>query len=140
MTRKVAGDQHPDVVSPLYDLSWVLKQKGDFATGKTLHAEAASLSRNGGSYGARAFTDCDYDLADILQAQRRFAEAEPLFNEAWEYLQNNPGAHRVLKRDALERLVRFYEAWDLAAPNTGKASGAAAWRKELEKARGLDYL
>jgi hypothetical protein len=36
------------------------------------------------------------------------------------------------KRDALQRLVRLYEAWDALAPNTGKAAQATEWRRKLE--------
>ena len=35
----------------------------------------------------------------------------------------------------LERLVRLYEAWEVAAPNTGKSVQAEEWKKRLEAFR-----
>ncbi len=35
-------------------------------------------------------------------------------------------------RDTLEQLVRLYQAWDAAAPGSGKAEPAEAWKKRLE--------
>jgi len=131
IAKQAAGNEHPDIISSLYDLAWILKQKGDPTTAESLRSGANKISIKSGNYGVRALTDSAYDLADILQAQGKFLEAEPLFTEAWEYLQSHASADPVFKRDASKRLVRFYEAWDRAAPNTGKASKADEWRKRL---------
>ena len=133
MVKDLVGDNHPELIPSLLCLSRVFRQKGDLPGAEALRREATRLSQKGGNYGATALTGITYDLADILQAQGKFAEAELLFMEAWEYLQSQPGAHPDFKRNSLERLVRFYEAWDRAAPNTGKADQAAAWRKKLEE-------
>jgi serine/threonine protein kinase/tetratricopeptide (TPR) repeat protein len=132
MTRKLSGNDHPDVIPSLYHLAWVLKQKGDSASAESLRIEATKLSLKGGNYGVRALTDSSHDLADVLQVQGKFSEAESLFVGTWEYLQGQATANRSFKRAALDRLVRFYEAWDRSAPNTGKASQAVHWRKQLD--------
>ena len=135
IAKALVGDDHPDLIPSLSHLSRVLKQKGDLPAAEALRREATRLSQKGGNYGVRALTDSTYDLADILQAQGKFTEAELLFTEAWEYLQGQPGAYPDFKRNSLEHLVRFYEAWDRAVPNTGKADQAAEWRKKLEDVR-----
>lgn len=132
ITKKLVGDDHPDLIQSLSHLSRVLKQKGDLPAAEALRREATRLSQKGGNYGVRALTDSTYDLADTLQAQGKFTEAEPLLTEAWEYLQGQPGAYPDFKRNSLERLARFYEAWDRAAPKTGKADLAAIWREKLK--------
>ncbi len=131
--RKVSGNDHPDVIPSLYHLAWILKQEGHLTTATSLLNEATAISLKGESYGARAMADSAYDLAGVLQPRGKYAEAEPLFREAWERLQDHPSAHRILKRTALEHLVRFYEAWDRAVPGVGKRAQAAEWRKKLDE-------
>ena len=40
------------------------------------------------------------------------------------------------KREALERIIEYYESWNTVVPDTGKAEQAAEWRTELEKLGG----
>jgi serine/threonine protein kinase/tetratricopeptide (TPR) repeat protein len=79
--------------------------------------------------------------SDAPAAIARFSEAEALLVESGTWLiqnQNriNPEFRRVRSREALERIVTLYEAWDTAAPESGKAEQAALWRAELEKLDG----
>ena len=60
-----------------------------------------------------------------------FAKVEPLLLESEEQLQDDPAVHPNFKRDAINRLVRLYEVWNGAAPNTGKAEKATQWRISL---------
>ncbi len=74
-------------------------------------------------------------LGESLIGQKRFAEAEPLLLSGHEGLRQRAASiaplFQVVEREAVERLVRLYAAWDSAAPNTGKAAEAAAWRTAL---------
>jgi eukaryotic-like serine/threonine-protein kinase len=69
-------------------------------------------------------------LGGVLLGQQKYADAEPLLRNGYEGLRRpHPGIVRQVKdvvlRDALERLVQLYDAWD-------KPDEAAKWRKELE--------
>jgi serine/threonine-protein kinase len=73
--------------------------------------------------------------ADLL-GQRKFEAAEPLLSSAYEGLRLRedkiPRDSKRCLKEAIERLVQLYEAWDKDAPNTGKAASAAKWRKEQD--------
>jgi len=43
----------------------------------------------------------------------------------------NPQAAVEEKREAIERIWRFYVDWAAEAPGTGKLEQASAWRKKL---------
>jgi eukaryotic-like serine/threonine-protein kinase len=64
-----------------------------------------------------------------LLGQKKYADAEPLLLTGYQGLKDraatiSPNRHGTLT-DALQRLVRLYDAW-------GKPDEAAKWRKELE--------
>jgi serine/threonine protein kinase len=71
-------------------------------------------------------------LGEALMGQKKYAEAEPLLLEGYRGLKERskaiPPQGRDRLREALERLVRLYEA-------TGKPDEAARWRAELVQAK-----
>ena len=78
-------------------------------------------------------------LGEALTQQGRFAEAEPLLLGAHEGMKDDPavpppaqtgGADR--KRQALERVVQLYRAWDVAEPGKGHDEKAREWQARLE--------
>jgi len=132
MLKGVHGEQQPELIATLRPLSWVLQQRGNAASAEALRDEAVALSLQRGKYSAWALIDSIYEMADLLQIQGKFAEAEPLLMEAFDYLQNGPKTTPPFQRGVLEHLTRFYEAWDKAAPATGKSAQAIEWQKKLE--------
>jgi hypothetical protein len=80
----------------------------------------------------RAWSESNYDLADFLQAQGKFPQAESLLSETAEYLQQCAAVSAPLRRRGLERLVRFYGAWDRADPGAGKRDKTGACKKKLD--------
>jgi serine/threonine protein kinase len=81
--------------------------------------------------------------ADMLQSlmsmgsqmaeQGAFAAAESFLLEAV-VLRNRKDVFAGEKQEAqLERLVRFYESWDIAEPGKGYAEKAAEWRAKLQE-------
>jgi tetratricopeptide (TPR) repeat protein len=82
---------------------------------------AQTRSRLGGALVAIAVIDSTL-TAEARLAQ--FTEAESLLLKAHEALRQNESAEPKYKRDALERLVRLYEAWD-------KPEQLAEWRQKL---------
>ena len=83
----------------------------------------------GAALVAAAVTDSTLTATD---RESKFAEAETFLLEGNERLQRSGSADRKYKRDALERLVRLYEAWEAAAPNTGKTAQAEEGRRKLK--------
>lgn len=61
----------------------------------------------------------------------RHAEAEPLLLEGYERMKDHPEASNVRKREALERIVKLYDAWNEAEPDAGYDAKAAAWLAKL---------
>jgi len=122
----------PGIIPALWHLSWVLQKRGNVADADTRRSEALAISLKHGVYGAWPFLKGIYDLADVLRVQEKFTEARPLLDEAASYVQKYPGENVTLQRDCFQRLVNFYEAWDRAVPNSGKADQAAEWRRRLE--------
>lgn len=73
-----------------------------------------------------------------LLVQNKFNDGEAKLLSGYEGLANAPRTgesyrdHRT--REALERIVRMYDAWHLAEPGKGFDSKAAEWRSRLESA------
>ena len=67
-------------------------------------------------------------IGDCLLAQQQYADAEPLLLRGFEGLETLlaklPPRDRVRRTEAIERLVKLYEAW-------GKPDVAAPWRAKL---------
>jgi len=93
---------------------------------KTLRPASSRLaetrSRLGGALVAIAVLDSTL-TAEARLAQ--FTEAESLLLKAHEALRQHEPAEPKYKRDALERLVRLYEAWD-------KPEKLSEWQQKLE--------
>ena len=85
-------------------------------------------SRLGGAVLAIAVIDT---TLGVEARHSKFVEAEKLLLTSVERLQRlRLAANQKYKGDALERLVRLYEAWEAFAPNTGKAAKAADWKRK----------
>jgi hypothetical protein len=64
-------------------------------------------------------------MADVLQAQGKFQEAEAPLLQAHEYPRKCGAAFTPLQRHAFERVVRFYETWEQTRPEPGKSDRAS---------------
>ena len=71
-------------------------------------------------------------LGGVLQRQHKYADAEPLLVAGYEGMKRRaaaiPAPVEYHLTQALDRLVRLYDAW-------GKPDEAAKWRAELEAER-----
>ena len=118
---------HLNAVPVLEHLAWILEQKGD-STGSTAWREKAVTFRSlHGDYSETPWSEGIYDLAYILCAGNKFAQAESLLLRVAEHFQKSPGVSLSLRRRCNEQMVRFYEAWDKAEPNSGKKAKASEW-------------
>ena len=74
-------------------------------------------------------------LGEALLAQKKYAEAEPLLLSGYQDMKKRQdkiaSADKPRLTQALERLVRFYEAW-------GKKDKATQWQKELDAAKAAE--
>jgi len=132
ITTKLGGADHPDLIPPLQHLSWVRRQQGDAAAADSLYNRATALSMKAGKYGARALTESAYELADLLQLQGRFAEAEPLLLGASNYLQSWSGTNELFLAPLRGHLAALYSAWERTDPTVTGGSAAALRRQTIE--------
>jgi serine/threonine protein kinase/Tfp pilus assembly protein PilF len=68
-------------------------------------------------------------LGAALAGQEKYTEAEPLLLQGYEGMKKReaqiPADHRIRLRQALERLIQLYDAWE-------KPEQADSWRKKLD--------
>ncbi len=131
--RKSQSGDYPAIIGPLWHLAWVAERNGDGATAASLRGEALTIAVKHKDYGAWPLFRSAYALTDVLQLQGRFVEAELLLNQVGDHALKNVAADSPLRPDTFQRLVNFYETWDRAAPNSGKALLSVEWRKKLEE-------
>ena len=74
-------------------------------------------------------------LGGSLLGQKNYAAAEPLLVSGYEGMKERevkiPPQGKIRLTEALERLVKLYDAW-------GKTDQAAEWRKTLEEWKTMD--
>ncbi len=118
----------------LLDLGINLLKQNKFAEAESVLRECVGLLAEHTPEEWKAF-EARSCLGESLLGQKRFADAEPLLLSGDEGLRQRdaliPPLFKPVEREAMERLVRLYAAWDAAAPNTGKAAEVAAWRTAL---------
>jgi tetratricopeptide (TPR) repeat protein/tRNA A-37 threonylcarbamoyl transferase component Bud32 len=124
--------EYPAIIAPLWHLSWMLQQKGDSAGNNTNSDEALRIAGKHGAYGAWPLLKSMYDLAEVLQLQRKFADAELVLTEAANYVEKNLSENKTLQRDAFQRFASFYESWDHASPDSGKSRQSLDWNRRAE--------
>jgi non-specific serine/threonine protein kinase/serine/threonine-protein kinase len=126
--KRIQGADFPSAAGALDRLAEALIELGRFETAESvmrisLRARAERQPDAWTTFGARSL------LGAAMLNQENYAKAEPLLLEGFEGLKKHeneiPKGDRVRVTQALERLVRLYEA-------TGRASEASKWRKELE--------
>jgi tetratricopeptide (TPR) repeat protein len=125
----------PEITARVMEAERLLRECLEIRT-RTLAPSSSRIadtkSRLGVAVVALAVADSDLDVAS---REAKFVESELLLVESYAALQKNDTADPRLRRDALERLVRLYEAWEAAAPGQGKAAHAEQWRQALAAVR-----
>jgi eukaryotic-like serine/threonine-protein kinase len=135
----------------LTELAWVEHKQGKSKEAWSHARDADALLREGLKIRKEQASDDDWQLAEIRSRlggalliatladaslapatrDSKFGEAEALLLEAGERLRDDPSVEPAFKRDALRRLVRLYESWNSALPNSDMAQKAAEWRQQL---------
>jgi tetratricopeptide (TPR) repeat protein len=104
--------------------------------GRLEHAEAVlaegerSLADTGPEYWTR-FEGMSL-LGECIAARQEFARAEPLLETGAERLIIAANGPVERTRQAIERAVKFFEAWEKAEPGKGHGEKAAPWRARLD--------
>lgn len=130
--KRSESPDYPAIIAPLGHLDWVLRQKAASTDHGTNYIEALKIAVKHGAYGGWPLLKGMYDLADTLQLRGKFADAEPVLEEAAKYAEQNLAENKPLQRDAFRRFALFYESWDHASPNSGKSKQSLDWNKRAE--------
>jgi len=156
MKQRLYPGDHPSVAESLNNLASVRYDLGRAAGVEPLFQQALemrqrlypgdhpqvwlrynSMSLLGGALLAQVTGD---DPAAHEAALARLREAEPLLLDGFNGMKDDPrvptagqtgGADR--KREALERIVKLYDAWHAAEPDQAHDAQAAEWRAKLEE-------
>jgi serine/threonine protein kinase/tetratricopeptide (TPR) repeat protein len=71
-------------------------------------------------------------LGETLFGQGKFAEAETLLVDGYAQMTRDPQVLKSRQREALDRIIRLYAAWNKAVPSRGYDQKSAEWRAKLE--------
>jgi WD40 repeat protein len=112
-------------------LGFALDARGDSSGAEASYREAAT--------GFISCKDFDPGMADNateafafwLQQRNRHIEAEKVLLDGWSNLETHTNSTPEHRAKAAKRISEFYQAWDAAIPNTGKASQAIEWKRRL---------
>jgi serine/threonine-protein kinase len=126
--RKRLPDEHPYVATNLFDLATLLRDKGDLAPAETLFRRALELRETASPEGQFEIAQAKGGLGHCLLAMRRFGQAEPLLLECYQYFRAERGHHDRHTQQALDGIIKLYEAW-------GKAESASQYRNLLVSVR-----
>jgi serine/threonine protein kinase len=144
LTTRVYGDTNS--LGARMELASVLEHRNKLAEAEALYREAAAgllaplANDERGAFnrfisGQGRYAPLDNDpfgrLSRFLVARGRRAEAEQVLLDGWSKFQAYPRTTAQQTREAATRVVEFYEAWNAAAPNAGKATKATLWKQKL---------
>jgi non-specific serine/threonine protein kinase/serine/threonine-protein kinase len=118
---------HPDTLAARQTLAVVLRDQ-DRLSGAAYHLAAVLDARQHLAIDQPDTQICRLELGTTRLQQKKYAEAEPLFLEAYAGLKQHETNIRELKSrtaEAIDRLVQLYVAWD-------KKDKADEWRKKLD--------
>ena len=118
-------------------LAQALHDHNDLAEAETVYrevvADSSEYKRDPGHLAAAASS-----YSTFLSAAGRYPDAERVLLNAWDQVQRQdpaaPGAE--WRHSVAQYLASFYEHWDNAAPQAGKAAKAAEWKAKQSQLAG----
>ena len=132
--RQKLGEDVPGVGATLRHLGRVTAKMNAFDEAERTLRDALAILQRGSPEQWMRF-DAMNILGGVLAERGAFVEAESLVVEGYRGVSQDPLVWAPCEHEALDRVVRFYEAWDAAEPNAGHDAEAAEWRnkrKQLE--------
>jgi tetratricopeptide (TPR) repeat protein len=125
--RRVLGPEHPDTIDSLTRLGTVLQEEGRMEGAIAVQREALAAYRKSLPEGDPQIGSAMSRLGDCLAGAGQNVEAEAMLSGGIEILDRDPSKSKEARRNAIERIIRFYEG-------THRAPQAAEWRARLEAA------
>jgi tetratricopeptide (TPR) repeat protein len=129
LARKLYPEGHPEIANTLLLVGRARLEAGRAKEAEPFLTEALDIRRKQLPPGNWTIATASGVLGACLRAQGRYAEAEPMLLGAQDVLQKTLGMLPRRRRDAVDQLVKLYEAWN-------KPAEAAAWRARQEKPAG----
>ncbi|MGE0479956.1 MAG: tetratricopeptide repeat protein [Phycisphaerae bacterium] len=131
--KRVLGADRPDTLAAISNLAGTLRKLKRPAEAEPLYREAlAGFERIHGD--EHAYTAMVRDLLGrALTDLERYADAEMQLAAAQRVGTKSEGLSATWRRQNLEALVRLYEAWDQAEPDSARAAKTAEWKAKLDE-------
>lgn len=127
--RRVLGDEHPDTLSAIGNMAFLLKSLGKYTEAEPYYREAMTKFRRVlGEDHPNTLASINY-MGQVLQLQGRLAEAEPFQREAMEK------SRRVLGEDATGTIIAISNMAFLLDDQGKLAEAEPYYRETLEKRR-----
>jgi serine/threonine protein kinase/Tfp pilus assembly protein PilF len=130
--REKFGNQHPLLADDLAPLGRYLLRRQRYTEAEPLLRDCLQIREKNEPNNWRTFS-AKAMLGGSLLGQHRYAEAEPLLVTGYEGMKARektlPEPAKVNLTEALERILRLYDAW-------GKNDLAASWRKKAPSLNG----
>jgi tetratricopeptide (TPR) repeat protein len=129
MDRKLLGPRHIQVARLLNNWGEAVRRGGDPRRAETLLRESWAIHNDVLSPTHWQTVATQMLIVRCLIDQRRFPDAERMFNEAFPLIEREFGPNHARVQAAIERAVELYGAWNRPAE-------AAAWRSKLNRPQG----
>ena len=109
LRRATLPARHPNLAASLAGLGNLLTERGRPAKAEPLLREALDIRRQAFSAGDWRTAESESFLGECLAAQGRYGEAEPYLVQGYGALKAKRGQQNRSTRQALQRLIHFYE-------------------------------
>ena len=129
--RRVHGDDHPNTLITMMNLSATLRDLGELEEAEKLGQEA--MKRTARVHGPRSWFvgSCISHYGRTLLAMKRHAEAAKQLEEAYAILFATLGPDHGRTQLNIPHLVTCYEQLHAIDPEAGHDKSAAGWRAKL---------
>ncbi len=125
------GPSHPSVANSFRQLGLIQIGRSEWKEAEQSIREA--LKRHSAILGEDNFISQEdrLTLSEVLEKQRRFADAETVLLEACTIGEKTTETDAASRRRPIERLIQLYESWYRAEPRSNRCAAVAEWRQRL---------
>jgi serine/threonine protein kinase len=125
--RKLLGNDNPEVAASIESLAHLLSSEGSLTEAEALSRECLAIREKNSPDEWQTFSTRSLLGASLL-AQKRYGEAEPLLLSGYDGLKQRlatiPPANKLRLKEALQRLIEYYQA-------TGQTDPAREWQRKM---------
>ncbi len=130
ITRSAGDDGRADTAEVLATMAEVQLARGDAIGAERTWRECLAVRESLDSIGRGPLAAAGGGLGEVLTAQGRYEEAEPLLIDCYEHRRNAHGDACERTRQDVERLAVLFEAW-------GRKESAAEYRADVAECLAL---